>query len=116
MDQENTTTVETPGGHTVVLIGEMTGRIYRELKGMWFKDVIIEGVDSENPDNTKISGMKGTIMQEVENKAIELTVISVDGSTEKVMDKLVDLPLEDYNVVIQKINEMTQDLGQKKTD
>ncbi len=116
MNEENTKTLETPGGHTIVLVGEMTGRIYRELKGMWFKDVIIEGGGPENPDNTKISGMKGTIMEEVESKAIELMVLSVDGSDEKVQEKLLDLPYVDYNSVIEKINELTQDLGQKKTD
>jgi hypothetical protein len=42
----------------------------------------------------------------VNHSAIEAYVVSVDGKTEGVLDLVLDLPSEDYNFVIGKINEV----------
>ncbi len=113
--EDNTKLVETPTGHKAVLKTVMTARDFRELRAMWFRDITIEGIDTENPDKTKLSGMKGSIIEEVENKAIELMIVSLDDSTDDILKRLLDLPLKDYDVIFAEVQKMTEGLGQKKT-
>lgn len=42
------------------------------------------------------------------HKAIEVIVQSVNGKTENVVDDILDLPVEDYNVVLTHIQELVK--------
>jgi len=107
-------TIETPSGNKVVLKTEMTARDYRALRGLWFKDIEIGGVSADSTPELK--GLKGTIIEEVENKALELMIISIDDNSENILERLMDMPMADYEVVFQAVNDLTENLGQKKTD
>ena len=111
--EKNTITVETPGGHTVELKKEMTGRDYRELSDTWMKDVIVEGT-ANDPKNMKATGMKGTVENEARQKAFELMVVSLDGSTENIVDRIYDLPLSEYDVIVEAVDKITKVLDEKK--
>ena len=113
MGENNTKIIKTPAGHEVVLKTEMTAREYRELKNMWIKDVVITGSD---PDSPKISGIRGSVVQEVENRALQIMIISIDGKSENCLEALLDFPVEDFDMVFDEVNKLTEHLAQKKTN
>jgi hypothetical protein len=60
----------------------------------------------------EVTGFKGTVLAEAQDSAIRLVVVSVDGQTDNVVDRVLDLPSQDYKEIIAAINEVTE--GKKK--
>jgi hypothetical protein len=60
----------------------------------------------------EVTGFKGAVLAEAQDSAIRLVVVSVDGQTDDVVNRVLDLPAQDYKEVIAAINEVTE--GKKK--
>lgn len=87
--------------HTVELKGKITG-FDQEL------------IDAEHNKPNGESGLPGE--QRANRKAIELLVVSVDGSTEGIVDKVLGMGLNDYKYVISQLNHLSDPKeDQKKT-
>lgn len=106
-------TIKTKNGHEAIVKADMTAGDFRQLKSEWFKDLQMEATGAKDAD-VKITGMKGTTIEDVENKAIELMVVSLDGSSENILKRLLDLPVADYSDILEAVREATQDFAQKK--
>ena len=87
----------------IVLKSFITGRESREIKGVYFKGVKfkMEGQTSKSED---IDMSK--ITEDSENKAIEVVVISVNGSEENKLDTILDMNVKDYDFVKNEVNKI----------
>ena len=107
-NQRDTITIETPADkHSVILNAYITGREKRNLNNIfqaWQVGLGDKGMISDKKDT------KGMI-ENAENEAIKTVVVSVDGISENVLDKVLDMKSDDYVFVIKKINEITSGSG-----
>jgi hypothetical protein len=116
MENSNTITFETKGGYKIVLNSFITGRQKRYINDSFLEDITLEGSTGDGATAPKFS-MAGTKANVATDRAIESVVVSVDGpgvdKTKKIGDQVLDLPANDSDEVIAKINEVT---GEKKTE
>ena len=111
--ERETKTIKTPSGKEAVLKTYLTAGEKRQLRSVFLKGMQVdfkEGVP-------EIKDISGAILDEAENKAIELTVISFDGSQENILARLLELPIDEYDFIIEEINKITREKGfeEKKT-
>jgi hypothetical protein len=110
---QETVTVTTVHGHTVVLKGYASGGDMSEMQRVVLAGRQVEvSLDDkgEAQAETKSVTVDGSIMLDRENKALQLLVISVDGVATDVYKLVRDLPKEDYDQVVEKLNEITAPL------
>lgn len=105
MTERETKTITTPGGHAVVLRSYLTGREANQLKELLFADLKLNAEDAES-GKLAIDAIPASFLVKQEEKAIELLVVSVDGTGENVLQLLLDLPSADYETVVAEINEI----------
>jgi hypothetical protein len=88
-------------GKKVVLRGFTTGRISQELESIFLdqSEVIREG------DQVK-TVMNGSAIKRAHNRTIELLVLSVEGSSDNVLDAVLDLSTEDHDYVYKQLNQV----------
>lgn len=109
MDTKNRPTVEitTQGGHTIVTKSYATGR-----EANIIKSVYIESIKASVVGNVaKIDSVDLQAEERAINKMIELMVVSVDGVSDDILNQVLDLPQQDYNMIVEKLDELT---GKKK--
>ena len=107
-NEQETKIITTPNtGKEVVLKAWITGRDKRAIQSVYSDDMVI------GQDN-KVSGIKASTINDAKDKTIELVVISIDGSEEDVLNKILDLPSKDYDFVISEIDKVTTDEEIKK--
>lgn len=98
--------------HVVVLKEYLTGREKRAIKNaLWHgkKMQIRDGKGESDP----------VPMDEIDastDKTIELMVVSLDGSSEKVLDSVLDMRDADYDDLLEKIEELTGSISEEKKD
>lgn len=108
-----TTTFETPISKDKVEIKTyLTGRERRALTDVYLQS----GVDF-NAETQDVKGIKPDIINKAQDVAWLNVVVSINGSTENIVDTILDMRSEDFNFVTNKVNEVTADLSfeQKKT-
>ena len=93
MVERQTIKIELPITKKEVIIKEwLTGREYEETQKPFY--------------DSYLKGDEGIDIQMMTHKMLESYVISVGGIAKDVLEILMDLPYEDYNFVIQKLNEL----------
>lgn len=108
MSQRETKTVETKGGHKVVYKSWISGGESNQLSAVWLED---SRVNMTEDGKTKIEGFSGSVGFKAEKKLIEILVVSVNGSTENIVQAVEDLPLPDYKEILAALDIVT---GKKK--
>lgn len=98
--------IVTPNGTKVEIKAYITGREDRELQKTFMSQI----QDFNNPENSKITS---DMILERQNKAWELVVVSINGIKEKIVDMILDLPLDDTNFIKNAVDEVTG-FGKKK--
>lgn len=101
--------ITTTGGHKVVINTYLTGRESNEAKAVIFQGISVEAGASEKP-KVPLSNMPI-----YERKVLEMLVVSFDGSTEKVVDQIENLPSAEYDAIVAQIkNDNNAFLGATK--
>jgi uncharacterized protein YidB (DUF937 family) len=110
----DTKTLSTKAGYEVIYKSWISGGENNALQSIWLKDTKM----SLTPDGkTAIEGFTGMLEQDAQKKLIEILVISVKSPkaeapvTSNVVSLVEDMPLEDYNEVLNALNVVT---GKKK--
>jgi len=101
--ERETITIETPlDKHKVVLKAWLTGKEVRDLRNIYLSKMTIgeKGNPKVNP---------AEVANEVEDKAIETVVISVNGKKENVLETILNMKSKDYSFVRKKVDEITKD-------
>jgi hypothetical protein len=96
MSDRETKEITTPLQHTAVVKTYLTGKEVDAILGDLFKD--------------QQSGEKPTIPMTLgilrNNKLIEAAVVSFDGSTENIFDRLQDLPASEKAFILNQVQEL----------
>src|SRR5438270_7701766 len=100
MTERETKTFVTPGGRAVVLNAYLTGREANEIKNAMFGALKMNMEDAQS-GKVNVSDVPGTFLAEQERKALGFLVVSVDGDASDPVEKLLDLPSDEYEAVVQ---------------
>jgi len=92
------------GAHKLVVKTYLTGRELRIIQNEMMDNLEMKQKSGE----TEITGFKGALLRAQEDKQITTTVLSFDGSTEGILDKVLDLPAFEYQEVVAYIKEITE--------
>ena len=96
-----TKTIKTQSGREVVLRTFITARDMRILKALY---LAVAKFDVKGGEVFDVDAKKA---EEIENKTLELVVVSVDGDKEGIVEKLLEFPSSDYNEVFEAVGEVT---------
>lgn len=88
-------TFTTPAGKVLVIKKLVTARMRNEIRNISLRD-------GKNAHPT------GELLEEVEKKTVDLAVISYDGSTENIANRLLDATPEEYDFVVEKAASVVQ--------
>lgn len=115
--ERETKEITTPiGNNKVVLKAWLTGRERREIRSVLLDNVNFsagsKGADQEG-DLQPDYEIKGSILEEAQNKAMETVVISIDGVAENIVDTLLDMRDTDFEFVSEEINKITGDTDEE---
>lgn len=83
----------------------------REISDIYLQNASV-GVDMDG--KTKISDIKASISTEVQNKAIEIIVVSIDGKKENILDSILNLPDNDGKELMNEIDKIQNPLTEQK--
>lgn len=80
----------------------ITGREKRQIDSILLRNVEMKqrGTDQE------ISGFNSQLLEESENMALSVIVVSVDGSASDVVNNILDMPARDYEAVVKAVREI----------
>lgn len=111
MNERETRKIKTPSGREVILKEWITGREAKELRKVFLNAVELSASGTE----IKSTNIKTSVIEEAENKALEMVVLSLDGDKENLIERLLDLPASDYQFIVAEVNKVTEGIAQKKT-
>jgi hypothetical protein len=101
--ERETKTIKTPlEGHEIVLYTYITGKEQREINSAVYDKAEVDIVDGQpvfRNFRTK------DIVDAVQNKTVEIVVKSVDEKSEDTLETILSFKSQDYEFVIQAINE-----------
>ena len=99
-----TTAITTTGGHSVVFRTYITGGEKRQITEIYITAMRGKATGAD---------VEVSVEYQAENKAIEFAVVSLDGMTENLVERILDLPLEDFDEIRAQVKEITE--GKKKS-
>lgn len=106
--------IETPKEKHKVEIKEwITGKERRALRDVFLSKMKMKGEGKAEMDESIISS---DLIKEMEDKAIEIMIVSINGKKDKILDKILDMKEEDYSFVVgevKKVYEETSFLGKE---
>ena len=101
-EERETKTFETPDGVKVEVKTYLTGREMRAIKDTFLRHMKIKG----EGDKSSFEGLQGSVTSEAEDKTIETSVVSVNGSKEGILNTILDLPAKEYNFIVKELNKL----------
>lgn len=104
--ERETKSVQTPHGHEVVIKTYLTGREAEQVQQVLYADIKMSMGDLES-GKTEIKEIPAAAIMAQQRKALELLLVSLDGSSENVMDRFLDLPSEDCDTVKSEVSTIT---------
>jgi hypothetical protein len=110
--ERETKKITTPSGKVAELKTYFTAGETKELSLVFLKGMKLD-YDSETKKPI-VKDISGSLMNEAENRAIELVVVSFDGSNENILGRLLELRTNEFDFIMKEINEITKP-DEKKT-
>jgi hypothetical protein len=111
MEDRETIEVETPlKKHQVVLKSWINGREKQKIDGALFK-----GMETSSDQDKPTPKLNDSFLANQTNAAIQNIVVSVDGNSTNVLDRVLDMRAQDYEFVKDEVNKIVEgDLDEKK--
>lgn len=108
--ERETNKIKTPQeGHEIELLTFITGREQREINNALYDNANVEVVDGQPVfNNLKTKD----IVNALQDKRVETLIVSINGKKENLLDTVLNMKAQDYDFVIQALNEITS--GKKK--
>lgn len=97
-----TKTLETPSKKVVEVQAYVTGKDQREYQAVLYSALKLktDGIQLGEKVAPSITEIPAGILLELDKKAIELLVVSVDGNKENPFALIEELPAPDYNFIV----------------
>jgi len=115
MPTRETREITTPGGHKIVLRTYLSGREDNELTAVLYSDLKMS-VEDMQKGITSVKDVPATFIVKQEEKAVELLVVSVNGSTDNAAQAVLSLPKTEYQAVIAEINKIRNPTTPEKSE
>jgi len=96
--------IETPSKHKVVLKAWLTGKEKRALSKPLMNRMKFDAEGRSILEENKF----GDMYEEMQDLTINTVVVSVDGNTENVVEKILEMKDEDYDFVIAQIDKVVK--------
>lgn len=93
--------LKTSGGHVLVLYDYITG-----AENWQIRQIYIHGLKTGDADSSTAL--------EAEKKAFELVILSLDGTSENIADRILALPLTEYKQITDEVAPIVE--GKKKLE
>ena len=101
--QRETKEIVTTSGKKVTIYSYLTGRENNEIKKILFKSVSIDSDNVVPGEKPKVGRIPLSVAIERQEKIIEVSVIKFEGSEVNAADKVKDLPSDEYDDLVKKI-------------
>lgn len=98
-----TITIETPSKIKVVLYTYLTAREANQIKEEMYKAMHI---DLSSGSDAKVTELNGKFLLDQERKLMSIIVRTIDGSDEKIEERLLDMRTADYNFILDEVNKV----------
>lgn len=95
------------GEHTVVIKTYCTGREANEIEQVYLAGTKVSMVGT----TPTVDGFSPTVEQDANKKAIEVLVVSLDGTNDDLVNRILDLPNTEYVQIVAALGEIS---GKKK--
>ncbi len=102
MDERKTREFTTPGGHTVVVKEYLTAREVNSVLTDLFKAQEVTPDAGSTPKISLALGVQRNV------KLVEAAVISLDGSTDNLSDRLLDLPASEHTAILNEVKGLAE--------
>ncbi len=112
MDREQKT-ITTPKGHTVVLNAYLTGREANEVKAVMTAGIKIN-MDDAASGSMNVADLPASLVDDQNQKALQLLLVSIDGKTENVYELVLDLPESEYDFIEKAAKDIRTPLAEEK--
>lgn len=118
-DVPDTLTITTPLlGKTVVIRAYTTARVRQAIQGILLRGQQFDASKGGEAMKAQLQegklSISGEALEEVTNKTLEHMVMSVDGQTESVLDRLLNLPEDDFDFVVAEVEKVKGPLAKTK--
>jgi len=107
MENRETKSFKTPHGHEVVLKAYLTGREAEQVQKVLYADIKMSMSDLES-GKTEIKDIPASAILAQQRKALELLLVSIDGVSENVIEKYLDLHSEDCAAITAEVSSITK--------
>jgi hypothetical protein len=104
-------TLTTPNGTVVEIKGFVSGGDMEDMQRVFLTGMTFKVNPATGEVDQTAQSIPGTVTMDRTKKAIELLVLSVNGSTENVYEAVRALPVADYDAVVAKVNEISAPLA-----
>lgn len=94
--------LKTSGGHVVTYKAWISGREFNAIQSVYLKSVNVTMVSGQ----PQVGGIDPSVNEQAVSKLIEMLVVSIDGVTAGALDKILDLPVSDYNEIVAVLQEV----------
>lgn len=101
-----TKTVKTSGGHTIEFYSFINGKESREIQGTFMDSTEIQS-NGDSKEEPKIS-FKANAVLKMQDMAVRMLTVSVNGNKDNPVDLLEALPAADYNDYIAALNPIVE--------
>ncbi len=113
MTPRETKTITTPGGVVVEVKSYLTGREADAIDAVLTAGIKVNVADMVSGETT-IDDMPASIVADQEAKALEVMLVSINGDTEDVYNKVLDLREDEYKFIKQQAKEIRTPLAETK--
>jgi len=104
MSDTRQTKILTVGEHQVEVNTFITGRELREIESAMMDKLEMKQKGGEQ----EISGFRGSMLVDRENAQIKAVVVSIDGTKENIIERVLDLPASEYKQVMAYVSEVAE--------
>jgi len=106
--ERETKIITTPvDGHKVELKSYIIGRELEEIDDVLYEEMKMSAIVEGQKRGANIDFNNARFIRKQLHKAIEILVVSVDGSKENVLDKVLNMKKDDYLFVVNEIDKIT---------
>lgn len=106
MDRETTTLVV--GANTLTVLTYLTGRELRDIQNAMLDNLDMKQKNGE----TEIGGFKASMLSAQQDKQIEIIVKKFNEETSDIVNKVLDLPSDEFQIVTDYLKKITEKKGQ----
>lgn len=107
--ERETIKLETPQGKELIIKSYMTAKERNEIKRTFLEGVKIDpNQTTQEAEAVRMNELDASIMLLAERKTIEQLVVSYDGVTENIIERLDDSKPEEYDFVVSELNKITK--------